>query len=840
MVLGYVLLALALLITVGANVLYAIARRPERAGLEVWARRCVLGSTAAIIGAAVFLQYLIATHQFQVAYVAEYSARRSAAWYLFAAFWGGQEGSILLWTFMGAILGAVLAFKSAGRASHVWPIYGIIQVFLLSLLLVKCPFKMGEGPVPLDGRGLNPLLENPWMVIHPPMLFLGFAALMAPFAWCVYGLLNKDWDGWVKAAFPWTLFAFTTLGLGLSLGGFWAYETLGWGGFWGWDPVENSSLVPWLFVTALLHGMAIQNKNGGYKITNFLLGFLPFAFMFYGTFLTRTGLLSDFSVHSFSSLGKEGYTMLLSGVLASFFIPLILLLVRWKSIPKPSSYEKILSREFGYFLASAILGIIGLIVAVGMSAPLITKVGFINQLLNKMGMIIDPAKGAAAQPEFYNQGNLPLAVVLTVAMAITPYLHWKMTEEKEFGKRLLKPYIIALAIALVMTVSAFVMGIRKPTMVLLFATSVFSVVANMGLILPRLKHQQSRKTLGGFVAHAGAGMLLAGVAVLVTFGQQAERVALLANRPTEALGYTLTYKGMTNQPYDRDNNAIHIEVRKGKYVWKAEPRYYYAPWEGKDTLFANPPAILPSIYNVKTPYDLLRMLPWNNPYPLGDLYIAYSGGPGRMPMLTGSETPPGSNDGFTLSPNETKSIGDYTFTLRAISMDEKARQAQIEHEKNGGDPHVSPFEKLPNIFLNALVSVTYKDQTIAVEPQLKLEKTGVYSIPVEIPGPEGRKVMLQLEAPSPEAEPSKTMAFRTLNADDPFEVILVDVSTKPLIGFVWLGSLLYTLGGFVAYRRRAKETGLLGGPAMVEGDNPTPAVEAEAGTPAPKQSGRRK
>ena len=143
------------------------------------------------------------------------------------------------------------------------------------------------------------------MVIHPPILFLGFASTLFPWVWAMYGLIYRDWDGWVKSSFAWTLFSFAALGLGLSMGGYWAYETLGWGGFWAWDPVENSSLVPWIFLTALLHGIPIQRANGGFKVTNLLIAPLTFATMFYGTFLTRSGLLSDFSFHSFSSLGKD-------------------------------------------------------------------------------------------------------------------------------------------------------------------------------------------------------------------------------------------------------------------------------------------------------------------------------------------------------------------------------------------------------------------------------------------------------------------------------------------------------------------------------------------------------
>jgi cytochrome c-type biogenesis protein CcmF len=794
MPLGYGLLACALIATVAANVLFVVGRgRNTEAAKEAmlaWARRMVYVATASVIGASVYLSYLIATHQFQVAYVAEYSSMRSNKWYLFASFWGGQEGSILLWTFWTAVLGAVLAARARGEmGSRVWPIYGVLQVYLLGLLLLKCPFKLGAGPVPADGRGLNPLLENPWMVIHPPMLFLGFAALMPVFAWCLYGLVYRDWDGWAKAAFSWTLFAFATLGFGLSLGGYWAYETLGWGGFWGWDPVENSSLVPWLAITALLHGLAIQHKNGGYKVTNLLLGFLPFAYMFYGTFLTRSGLLTDFSVHSFSSLGKDGYIMLLTGVIASFLIPLVLLIARGRQIPKPPAYENVLTREFGFFLASALFGIIGLLVAVGMSAPLITKMWM--------------EKGASAQPDFYNKALYPLAIILTVAMAATPYLGWKSTDDKELGKRLLKPYLVTLVISMVMTGFAFMLGVRKPLMVLLFATSTFSVIANLWLIFPRMKHAQSRKTIGGFVAHAGAGMLLAGCACLVAFSQTAERVALLQNRPTKVLDYTLTYKGMSHNPYDRDNNALEIEVRRGKYVWHARPRYYFAPWSGKDTLFANPPAILPSIYNVKSPYDLLRLLPWNNPFLAGDLYISYSGGPGRMPMLTG-ETPPGPNDGLSLGMNESKTVGEYMFTLRNFGIDEKAQAALRSREE---------FEKLSEFLVTATVEVEWRDKKAVVEPKLRVEaKGGAYALPVAIPGPDGRQVMLAMDPPSDEDAahgPLNAVTLRTLNAEDPYEVILVDVSTKPMIGLVWIGSLLYTLGGLIAYRRRAQEAGLM-------------------------------
>jgi cytochrome c-type biogenesis protein CcmF len=808
MILGFTLLIAALVSTVLANVLFTAARRPKAApGLFGAAKGAVLGGAAGIVGAAAYLAYLIATHQFQFAYVAEYSSLRSNQWYLLAAFWGGQEGSILLWAFWTAVLGIVLAFRAGDkeRTSRVWPIFGLVQVFLLGLLLVKCPFVLGKGAVPHDGRGLNPLLENMWMVIHPPILFLGFASLAVPFVWTLYGLIYRDWDGWAKAAFSWVLFAFATLGFGLSLGGYWAYETLGWGGFWGWDPVENSSLVPWLFVTALLHGISLQHKNGGYKVTNLALGFLPFAFMVYGTFLTRTGLLSDFSMHSFSSLGRDGYYVLLGGLALSVLVPTGFIVARFKQIPKPAAYEKVLTREFGYFFATALLGLMGVIVAVGMSAPLITKLW--------------TAKGAMAQPSFYNQANYPLAILLSLAMAVTPYLAWKANSGENLRRKLILPYAFAIALSMLMAGVAVGMGVRQPLMLLLFATSVFAVLANIQLALPRLKNRTPRRTVGGFLAHAGAGLLIAGVACLVAFSQTAQRVPLYKGFPVEVMGYKLTYLGMTSHSYDRDSNALRVKVEKDGKVWEARPRYYLAPWNNQDTVFANPPAVLPSVYTVDAarPATWARMLPWNNPFHFGDLYIALAAA-GPETMNDGQEGRPlNPNAGFVMHDQETKQVGDYSFTFLGLDLDDEARAALATH-----DP--KKMNSLPNVTFTASIGVEWRGRQEIVTPKIRLEQGtgGVYSTPTRIPGPDGSTVMLNWLPPGKNAwnseNPFRIMLFQTINAEDPTEHVYLDVSTKPMIGLVWAGSLLYTLGGLIAYRRRAREAGLIGGRASDDND----------------------
>lgn len=811
MLLGYGLLILALVATVAANVLFTVSRRPGRAALGKWAWWSVVTSAVGIVGASAWLMSLIGSHRFEFHYVAEYSSRASATRYLIAAFWGGQEGSILLWAFWTAVLGVLLAKRSGERAAWVWPVYGLVQTYLLGLLLLKCPFRLGDGPLPTDGKGLNPLLQNPWMVIHPPILFLGFASTAVPAAWTVHALLHKDWDGWVKAAFPWTLFSFATLGFGLSLGGYWAYETLGWGGFWAWDPVENTSLVPWLFLTALLHGFAVQQRNGRARIANLILGILPFATMNYGTFLTRTGILSDFSVHSFSSLGTDGYWVMLGAISVFTAGPLVLLAIRGRSIPKPSAAQAVVSRESGFIAASALLALLGLGVTLGMSAPLLTKLWM--------------PKGAALEADYYNQIGYPLGILMALLMALTPYLAWKTGDTSTALKRLWPPYITAIVITIGMTAAAWKLGVRKPWMVLLFATSLFTTCANIWLVIPRLKSRGGRLSIGGFTAHAGAGMVLAGVALLVAFSTQTSAIPLVKGEPKEVAGVTLTYLGNTSHPFEKEN-ALRIRVGSGKDAWEANPRYYYANWEGKDTLFANPPAIRRHLF--------------------GDDYLALGGE--QEELLDDPDRATTPNNQFSLKMGETKSFGDYTFTLETVSMDDKAAELMRNKDEKG-------FNALPEVLLTAVVTVRYKDQEKVATPIIRnVQKSGVFSKVVPIPGPDGEQVILRFVPPPTERQvaevegmwqqaveaaktkgqpgtsafqealmPSvglmqkaeqmralssfQTLRFETYNAPDDQDVIFVDWSTKPFIWLVWLGTLLYTAGGLVAYRRRSLEAG---------------------------------
>jgi cytochrome c-type biogenesis protein CcmF len=304
-----------------ASLLYFITSSGKN-DMTKYARLLFHAAAVLTISSAAFLLYLIITHQFQYTYVWNYSSKDLPANLLISTFYAGQEGSFHLWAFLMAILGVFLLPYLANRDREpalnnlkkekyeplVMGVFTLLQAFLLFIMIIKSPYlfvwdsfpaDVQMGFIPEDGRGLNPLLQNFWMTIHPPILFTGFTALSIPFCFAIAALIKNKYDVWMKLAMPWTLFAGMILGLGIMLGGYWAYGVLGWGGYWAWDPVENSSLVPWLLIIGAIHTMVAEEKVGKYKKTSLILCILAYSTVLYSTFLTRSGVLGDASVHSF-------------------------------------------------------------------------------------------------------------------------------------------------------------------------------------------------------------------------------------------------------------------------------------------------------------------------------------------------------------------------------------------------------------------------------------------------------------------------------------------------------------------------------------------------------------
>ena len=388
----------ALLAGLASIVLYLRVDRGRKDLLHA-ARSAYATFVTCIVAASGVLLALLLQHRFDVSYVNAYSSRDLPLHFLISTFWGGQEGSFLLWCFWGALIGLVVWRSAKEMEAPVMIVYLSTFLGIVAILCKQSPFRILPGAPPEDGVGLNPLLQDPWMVIHPPVMFSGFASLSVPFSFAIAALWKKRWDGWVVRAIPWALFTFVTLGTAILMGGYWAYKTLGWGGYWGWDPVENTSLVPWLFTAALVHGMYLQRSKKRHRKVNLILACLAFIAILYGTFLTRSGILADFSVHSFVDLG------ITAGSSGSCSASSVLSLGddRRALEVDPDRHGRgaspILSRGVLFILGIAAFCALAFVIMLGTSAPLLTRL---------------TGNPSQVQTGFYNKTTTPAAALIVI------------------------------------------------------------------------------------------------------------------------------------------------------------------------------------------------------------------------------------------------------------------------------------------------------------------------------------------------------------------------------------------------------------------------------------------
>ncbi|TAF52560.1 MAG: cytochrome c assembly protein, partial [Sphingobacteriia bacterium] len=428
-----------------------------------------------------------------------------------------------------------------------------------------------------DGTGLNTLLQNYWMVIHPPVLFLGFASTIIPFAFAFAGLLKKD-HGWTVPSLPWAGFSAAILGTGIMMGAAWAYESLSFGGYWAWDPVENASLVPWLTLVAGLHTNLIY-KSSGYSLrTTYFFYLISFLLILYSTFLTRSGILGDTSVHAFTDLGMN--TQLLSFVLV-FAIPAFgLLFARWKAIPTIVKEEEVYSREFWMFIGALVLFLSGVVIIAKTSIPVWNKL---------FGTQIAPPE----DPEFaHNQIQIFVAMVLGLLTAFTQYLKYKKTDRKNFWSKILWPLLISVAISASISIWGNIDYTKKGPVFLAaihlaIFTAVYAVVGNAAFVWLVLKGKV--KAAGASVAHVGFGLVLVGILISSSkktvlswnttgvsplsatdekgnpAGNPAENITLFKGVATDMGRYMVTYTGDTTNPRDRKRYfEILFKAKKGQ------------------------------------------------------------------------------------------------------------------------------------------------------------------------------------------------------------------------------------------------------------------------------------
>ena len=495
----------------GAVLFFALAAVfCETQGKTTEGRICAALSGLASIGAAVFLFVIILNDDFSYTYVISYSSISLPLLYKLSAFWAGQQGSFLLWLVIHAVVGVLIAREGRMTATG-RTIYHTLTAMLVLLVLFKSPFAPAET-VAMDGHGMNPLLQDPWMAVHPPIIFVGYALLAVPFVYSLESMIKAPMDGSFLAPMRrWTLIAWAFLGAGIFIGGYWAYKVLGWGGYWGWDPVENSSLVPWLLACVLLHLISIaRGRRGAFYLVHLAATF-SYAFVLYGTFLTRSGILGDFSVHSFAGSDIGLYIALANAAVLLFGLGV--LTVRIERLPKGAVYEQHRSRDFLVLLGMLLIVFIVAIVFFGMSMPLIS------------GLL---GESAAVDTSYYVRTSLPIAIPFALLMALGVLMPYG-------GGRAKRPIWI-----FVISVGGGVLtGLTHVTDVMSVLLSTFSLLAVAAAIAGYRFRQIG---FGGMVAHVGAGLALLAF-VLSGTGSQTTTVTLTPDEPQEIYGHTVVYRG---------------------------------------------------------------------------------------------------------------------------------------------------------------------------------------------------------------------------------------------------------------------------------------------------------
>ncbi len=552
---GFIALLLALVSSVCSALAFGWGVRARQSRWVGFAQSTALFAGAAVAASTLILLWLLLSRDFQVQYVYAHTSSTQPIAYVVSALWAGEEGSFLLWLLFLAIITAMTLLQKprwpATQWSYAMAILMSVQgVFALILISVHNPFVLHVAR-PLEGAGLLPALLNPGMLIHPPILFLGYALYAVPFAFSLAGLM-AGLEGSDASALrlamrqsplrQWSLMAWLFLGLGILIGAWWAYVELGWGGYWSWDPVENASLVPWLVGTAYLHALLAEARHGTFKRWSAALAIAAFTLCIFATLVTRGGIIVS-PLHGFSSSIQPVAFYLLGLILCSMAVAICLLRWRWHSLIDEREGEHLLSRESALLLTNLLL--IGLAAAIllGMIFPTLL------QLLQGVQMYLDNA--------FYNRVFGPLALSLVFLIALCTVLRWSVTSPRQLLRALRYPVVVAVALGIVL----FVLGVRQPHALLAFvliALATGSIVAEFvhsAWRRSRLRHESlagaawglsrsGRRRYGARLVHLA--ILLMGVGIVGSAAFKTESRLILA--PGEAgtvKGYTLVYENLS-------------------------------------------------------------------------------------------------------------------------------------------------------------------------------------------------------------------------------------------------------------------------------------------------------
>ena len=776
-----------------------------------------------VIGVIAVLFSIIYNHYFEYHYAYAHSSRSLPVHYIISCFWEGQEGSFLLWIFWNCLLGLVLIRVNRKWEAPLMTVFGAVQAFLTSMILgvVLFNIKIGSSPfmllrdvvedpifqinpdfIPADGTGLNPLLQNYWMVIHPPTLFLGYASTLVPFAYLIAGLWKREYREWIRPAIPWAVFSTALMALGQIMGAYWAYETLSFGGYWSWDPVENAVYVPWIIQVASIHTMVIYRKNNSALVTSMILVMATFILVLYATFLTRSGILGNASVHSFTDLGLSG--QLLIYLLSFLAVAVGLLIYRWKELPRSEQEISAYSREFWIFSGATVLGLMGFQVLIPTSIPVFNAVAEAFGLKSNMA---PPAEQAL----FYSRFQIWGAMLIAVLSAIGQYIWWKNLKRDNLWEVLALPVIASLLLSSILFVVA---GIHRLSYMLLLTAAIYSLISNGSVLLSLLRKKQIRLA-GGAVAHLGIALMLIGILFSAGYSRvislnrsgllysremseemNRENVLLFIDEPREMTPYELVYRGQRMEVAGMPDPVSPTQLRRtsdaavalaaedlqarGRTYFKTgdtllvrpENIYYEVEYrkDGEKLFSLFPRAqVNPSMGLVVSP-DILRS--WRH-----DMYTHLTSIPDPGAPVEWRDT-----TRHTVQLGERFFINDFVATFRRIEQLDFLEGVPL----NSGDVAVKAF-----------VEVFGKTRSYTAEPVFIIKENRVGYIPYELTE---LGIQIQFTGIDPQAK-----NFELVTMVSQKDYVIMKAILMPWINLLWIGTLVLMAGFGISIRRRYVE-----------------------------------
>ncbi len=576
--LGQGMLLVALGLALAGAILSAAGGRTGRPAFVESAQHAALGVFALITCSFALLVYAFLTFDFSVRYVAHNTNLGTPFWYRITGVWGALEGSIILWGWMLSLYTLIVILRHRERARELYPwaltVMLAIMAFFITIMTVAAPPFSRLNPVPANGRGLNPLLEDTGMITHPIALYLGFTGFTVPFAFAVAALVTgRLSDTWIALTRRWTITAWYFLSLGLLIGGWWSYHVLGWGGYWAWDPVENAAFMPWLTGTAFLHSVMIQERRRMLKLWNISLVILTFSLTLFGTFLTRSGVIA--SVHAFTQ-GSIGI-MFLSFLALVVLVALGLLAWRWDALKAQGELDSVVSRESAFLLNNVMLVAAAFTVFFGTVFPLLSEA-------------VRGVKVSVGAP-FFNSVNIPLFLGLIFLMGVGPLIAWRRASLDNLRRNFVGPIVVGVVGAAVF----YALGVRSALAVLSLALTVF-VAATIGLdfwratrarlrmgesILPAMTGLLARhnRRYGGFVVHLGILVIAVGVTGSQAWSVQTE-TTLKVGESASLGGYNVRFDRL--EAAEESNHARVVgtfTVANGRHPAVMQPSKKYYPQE---------------------------------------------------------------------------------------------------------------------------------------------------------------------------------------------------------------------------------------------------------------------